>query len=391
MEYRSIKDLKKLDGNPRTIKDKDFKILCNSIRENREYFEARPLILSNRTGKLVIIAGNQRYEAAKAVGIDSVPTFLIEGLSEEKEKEIIIRDNISNGEFDFDILANTWSDLPLADWGLELPNGWNSAEDGGQDAEPQIDRAEELNKAWGVNTGDLWIIGDHKLLCGDSTKKEDVDAVMAGEKAQLVFTDPPYRMEAEGGSNQPIGRAAAKLGEAIKDLTNFDPDPFFNILPYVFNGQMNAYIFCNKDLIVDYLCFAKDNGYSFNILFWKKPSAIPLGGQHRPDVEYLIFIRKNAVWNNAVPGAIYSKCLEFGRENETHPTTKPLELVANEIKISSEHNGVVVDFYTGSGTTMVACQNLNRKCRGIEISPNYCAVILQRMKDAFPGIEIKKA
>jgi len=124
MEYRKLSEIKKLEGNPRVIRDKEFKTLCNSIRDNSEYFEARPVILSNRTGELIIIAGNQRYEAAKSLKLKQVPTFLIEGLTELKEKEIIIRDNISNGDFDYDILANAWSDLPLTDWGVDLPDDW---------------------------------------------------------------------------------------------------------------------------------------------------------------------------------------------------------------------------------------------------------------------------
>jgi len=126
MEYRKLSDLSKLEGNPRFIKDKEFQTLCDSIRDNPEYFEARPLILSDRTGKLVIIAGNQRYEAAKVVKLEEAPTYLIEGLTEAKEREIIIRDNINNGEFDFEILANSWDDLPLIDWGVKLPEDWLS-------------------------------------------------------------------------------------------------------------------------------------------------------------------------------------------------------------------------------------------------------------------------
>lgn len=121
MEYRKLKDLKKLEGNPRVIKAKQFKTLCDSIRDNPEYFEARPLILSNRTGALVIIAGNQRYDAAKALKLKQVPTFLMEGLTEEKEREIIIRDNVANGEWDYAILADSWADVPLMEWGVNLP------------------------------------------------------------------------------------------------------------------------------------------------------------------------------------------------------------------------------------------------------------------------------
>jgi len=118
--YRDIKEIKKLDHNPRRIKEDDFSILCKSIKENPEYFEARPVILSNRTGELIIIAGNQRYEAAKKIGLKKIPTFLIENLTEEKEKEIIIRDNISNGQWDFDLLANEWDVDELNSWGLEV-------------------------------------------------------------------------------------------------------------------------------------------------------------------------------------------------------------------------------------------------------------------------------
>lgn len=120
MEYRKLEDLKKLENNPRTISSKDFQILVKSIQDNPDYFEARPLLLSDRTGELVIIAGNQRYDAAKAIGMKEVPTYLLHGLTEEREREIVIRDNVNNGEWDIDKLTEEWSDLDLADWGLDL-------------------------------------------------------------------------------------------------------------------------------------------------------------------------------------------------------------------------------------------------------------------------------
>lgn len=127
MELRKLKDLHKLEGNPRVIYDQDFERLCESIKNLPEYFPARPIILSNRTGKLVIIGGNQRYEAAKKLGLKEVPTYLIEGLSEEKEREITIRDNVNNGRWDYDLLANKWSNEPLKDWGVEV---WEKVDEG---------------------------------------------------------------------------------------------------------------------------------------------------------------------------------------------------------------------------------------------------------------------
>jgi hypothetical protein len=115
MQYRKLTELKKLTDNPRIIRDKQFQNLVASIRDNPKFFEARPLILSDRTGDLVIIAGNQRFEAAKAAGLKEAPTYLMQGLTEEKEREITIRDNTQRG---------AWSDLPLSDWGVKLPEDW---------------------------------------------------------------------------------------------------------------------------------------------------------------------------------------------------------------------------------------------------------------------------
>jgi ParB-like chromosome segregation protein Spo0J len=116
LKYRKLSELKKLPRNPRIIKDGDFERLCTSIENNPDYFEARPIILSDRTGELIIIAGNQRFEAAKSIGLKQVPTFLLTGLTEEREREIIIRDNIANGSFDWDELANNWDYITLEEW-----------------------------------------------------------------------------------------------------------------------------------------------------------------------------------------------------------------------------------------------------------------------------------
>ncbi len=136
MQYRKLIDLKKLEGNPRIIKDKQFEILCKSIKDNPKYFEARPLILSDRTGEFIIIAGNQRYEAARAVKLKKVPTFLIENLTEEKEREINIRDNVNNGEWDMDLLS-AWDHLPLIEWGVDIPKAWTAEEESQDEPEPE--------------------------------------------------------------------------------------------------------------------------------------------------------------------------------------------------------------------------------------------------------------
>ena len=136
--YRKLADMKKLEGNPRKITDEQLETLKVSIERNRDYFEARPLILSNRTGELVVIAGNQRYEACKQLGIEECPTILLEGLTEEREKEIIIRDNVSNGEWDEELLKE-WDAAELQDWGVGVSIGNENNE------KERKDLSDELN------------------------------------------------------------------------------------------------------------------------------------------------------------------------------------------------------------------------------------------------------
>ena len=156
---RNLSDLKKLENNPRTISGDQFKKLCESLEKSKDYFNARPLILSDRTGELVIIAGNQRYEAAKKIGMKTVPTYLLSGLDEEREKEIVIRDNVNNGDWDMEILANEFDVEDLEHWGMdEVP------EVEVLDPEEKDDEVPEPPKDPKTKPGDLYELGGHRLL-----------------------------------------------------------------------------------------------------------------------------------------------------------------------------------------------------------------------------------
>jgi DNA modification methylase len=386
MEYRKVSELKELSGNPRTIDTKQFDILVKSIEANKDYFEARPLILSDRTGQLIVLGGNQRLKAAKKLKLKEVPTYLLKDLTEEREKEIIIRDNVNNGIWDWDILANEWEADDLEKWGLDVP-GFIEETEAEEDDFDVPDGGIETD----IVLGDLFEIGEHRLLCGDSTCSDTVAKLMNEEKADMVFTDPPYKIETEGGCKGNIGQGLRKQGKDIEFISDFNPSDFLNTMPLVFeNKRMNAYVFCNKDLLPDYLVWAREVGYSFNVLIWKKPNAIPIGDSHRPDIEYLLLFRKSAIWNNGLKDVNYSRCLEFGRESGLHPTMKPIELISNEMKISSNQNSLVVDFFLGSGSTMVAAHQLKRKCYGMELDPKYCQVIVDRMLKLDPNLVIKR-
>jgi site-specific DNA-methyltransferase (adenine-specific) len=336
-----------------------------------------------------ILSGHARTLKLQQMGEIEVDVYVPDRLlTPKQEEEVLVRANANTaGQWDFDILANEFEDFELVEWGLEIPaieTEELEAKEDDFDGEPPAEPITVL--------GDLYEIGEHRLLFGDSTCSDSLEKLLNNNKADLVFTDPPYRMQVEGGFNQAVGKSARKLGEAIKHLCDFDPIGFLNNISLAFNKNiMNTYIFCNKDLVPDYLNWGLENGYSFNILFWKKPNAIPLGGSHRPDVEYLLLFRKSAIWNNGLKNVNYSKCLEFGRDNsEAHPTIKPIDLISNEIQISSNKNSLVVDFFLGSGSTMVASHQLKRKCYGMELDPKYCDVIIRRMIKLDPSLKITR-
>ena len=193
-------------------------------------------------------------------------------------------------------------------------------------------------------------------------------------------TDPPYLIETNGGCKGNIGKGLRKQGKDIEFIADFNPMEFLKVIPSVFEkNYFNAYIFCNKDLLPDYLMWAKENKISFNPLVWKKPTAIPIGGSHRPDVEFLLLFRKSAKWNGALKNVNYSRVIEQSRETGLHPTMKPVPLIENQMLISSDKNDIILDFFGGSGSTMIASENLNRYCRMIELSEQYAQVIIPKI------------
>lgn len=352
------------------------------------------IVVSQKNG--LIVAGHLRVRAAIALGLEQVPVDVQYFENRAAEFRHLTADNelAKLSEFNAEKFALTAKELEqemeveefeefifdASHFGLEdLP-----------DLDPKEDRDEEEDKVPPApekpltRKGDVWRMHTHKLMCGDSSSPKNISALMGDERATLMFTDPPYRMDAvDGGSSQPVGQAARKLGERIKHLCEFDPVAFLNTFPTALKkGMMNAYIFCNKDLVPDYLNWAIAEGYSFNILFWKKPNAIPLGGSHRPDVEYLLLFRKSATWNNGVPGVSYSKCLEYGRDNSTeHPTMKPVGLIANEIQISSDVGDIIFEPFSGSGSTLIAAEKTNRRCFAMELDEAYTDIAVKRWQE----------
>ncbi len=393
-----IEDLKKNPNNPRIIKDEGFKKLKESLQSSKgkEHFDARPCIVSTRTGENIIIAGNTRFQAAKELGWKEVPTVIMEGLTEEQEQEIIIRDNVSNGEWDWNALINEWDTEKLEEWGVTLPQKLQQEEVKDDNYEvPEVSKTD-------IVLGDVFEIGGHRLLCGDSTKVDDVLRLMNGETGDMVLTDPPYNVNYEGGTGLKIQN------------DNMDDSSFYNFL-YDFYTAVNSSV---KKGGAWYVWHADSEGANFRkamkdagillkqCLIWVKNSLV-LGRQdyqwkhepvlvgyneNEPDHEPLLY-----GWTEGASHSFYNDrkqttVIEFPKPNRNreHPTMKPVELMGKLINNSSKEGEIVIDAFLGSGSTMVAAHQLNRKCYGIEFDPKYCEVIIDRMRKLDESMVIKK-
>ena len=393
--HDALVDITELIPNPRNPNkhgDKQVALLAKIIRH--QGWRA-PIVVSNRSG--FIVAGHGRHEAAKLLNVQTVPVNRQDFATEADEWAHLVADNriAELAENDDDALKELLAELEASGLDLELAGfDADGLEDVGlgepeteADAEPQIDKAAELNKEWKVKTGDLWRVGDHRLLCGDSTKREDVGRVMGGEKAEMMVTDPPYGVEydptwrAEAGVNKNQGKMGAVKNDDVADWS-----PAWKL----FNGDV-AYVYHADRMSATVQASLESAGFIIRaqIIWAKDRMAMSRGDYHWQHEPCWYAVRQDGkgpsnddrtqttLWN--IPAR--------DDAGHGHGTQKPLECMARPIR--NHTFGTIYDPFLGSGTTMVACENLGRKCRGIEISPDYCAVILQRMKDAFPSLAIE--
>ncbi len=221
-----INKLKPNKDNPRIIKDDKFKKLVKSIKDFPEMLELRPIVVDE---DMTILGGNMRYKACIEAGLKEVYIKIAEGLTEEQKQEFIIKDNVGFGEWEWDILANEWDSTKLAEWGLDV---WENIDD----AEPEEGLIEDDEipevKESKVKRGDIWQLGEHRIMCGDSTSLEDVAKLMNGEKVDMVFTDPPYNIDYQGVKDKREKIKNDKMSDEdfIEFLTNslkVDTDTFY--------------------------------------------------------------------------------------------------------------------------------------------------------------------
>lgn len=208
--YLPIDSIYTYERNPRTIKKADMDRLKKSIKDNPDYFEARPIIVSNRTGKNIIIAGNQRARAALELKMTEVPVVIMEGISEKRENEIMIRDNVNNGEWDFDMLANDFDIDDLQEWGVDEIKPFKEIV---EDEPAPVDNENTYSIV-----GDIYQLGEHRVLCGSFEDDEKVRELFGNRKATCTFTDPPYNVAVESRST---GKTIQNDNMNHEDFQNF--------------------------------------------------------------------------------------------------------------------------------------------------------------------------
>lgn len=382
----NISEIKPNQENPRFIKENKFKKLVQSLKEFPEMLDARPLVIDENN---VVLGGNMRLKALQAAGVTEVPVKQVLGWTEEQKKEFIIKDNVGFGEWDWDILSTDFTEDELTDWGLDIPD---MVFDIDQEVE-EDDYEEPDNLQVDVVLGDLIEIGNHRLLCGDSTDADQVAKLMNGEKADMVFTDPPYGVSYTGGHNKKKRDGIENDTLEGMDLTNLFRDSLINA--DLFSRSHSAFYiwYANGKAVETFKSFSELNLEVRAVICWYKVKS-GLGAfmsQYIPNYEPCIYAYKKGCSPQWFGASDEKTVWELKKEskNQYHPTQKPVELPERAMRNNSKINDIVYDCFLGSGSTMVAAHQMNRKCYGMELDPKYCQVIIDRMTKLDPSISVK--
>ena len=362
---RKIDELIFAEYNPRQLTKDQYKNLKDSITR---FGIVDPIIINKHPERdNVIIGGHQRCRVAKDLGHKEIPCVELD-LNPDKEKELNVRLNKNTGEWDYDALANYFDVGELSEWGFtddELQFYEDEPEQGLIDDDEIPEVEESITK-----TGDIWILGEHRVLCGDATKKEDVELLMDGQKADMVFTDPPYGIDVVA-NNGSIGKGVlakeGKYKKVIGDDKYFNPTYLLSLSENLI--MFGANYFCDKLPLGQWLVWDKNRpkGTTFSDceLIWTTGKGTAIN-------KYI------CTWNGMT------------REGESgkrvHPTQKPLKLL-NDIFEDFKFK-ICIDPFLGSGSTLIACEKTNRKCYGMEIDAHYCDVIVKRWEE-FTGKKAK--
>ena len=375
-----ISEVKPNPNNPRLIKDDKFKKLVKSIQEFPDMLNVRPIVVNK---DMIVLGGNMRLKAIKEAGHTEVAVEIVDW-TEDQQKEFIVKDNVGYGEWDWDDLANNWDAQELTDWGLDIPNFDTTVLEAEEDDFAVPDGGTETD----IVLGDLFEIGEHRLLCGDSTDSEQVAKLMNGVLADMCHTDPPYNIDYEGGSKKREKIANDKLD----DFPKFLYDVYTTISTalkkggaiYVWHASTETHNFIQQFLdagflFKSYIVWNKNNStFGRSDYHWKHEPCI-YGWLEGASHKWYRDRKQTTVWDVDRPS-----------RSDEHPTMKPIDLCSKALTNSSTINDIVLDVFLVSGSTMVAAHQMQRKCYGMELDPKYCQVIIDRMLKLDPSLEVKR-
>lgn len=380
------KNLSEIIPYDKNAKKHDKKQIDNVAESIRQYGFVQPIVIDHDG---VIVIGHCRALAAKKLKMQTVPCVCVDDLTPEQVKALRLVDNKSNeSDWDFDLLAEELPELDLSafdfDWGLPE----DQTEEVVEDEAPEVDEdAEPITKL-----GDIWQLGRHRLMCGDSTKSDDVSALMGGRLADMLLTDPPYNVNY--GSVRDVSEAVKRHrrtdGLMIKN-DNMDDDSFRKFLTDAFTSANEAL----KPGAVFYIWHADNEGYNFRgacrdigwkvreCLIWNKNTFCMGRQDYQWKHEPCLYGWKDGASHLWASDRKQTTVMNFDKpsKSELHPTMKPVALFDYQIKNNTKGGDIVLDLFAGSGTTVVACEQNGRDARVMEFDPRYCDVIVKRWEN----------
>lgn len=382
IETRSVEALIPYAANSRTHSDAQVAQIAASIKE---FGWTNPILIDGENG---IIAGHGRLLAARKLGLDEVPCVMLDHLSKAQQRALVIADNqlAMNAGWDMEMLAAEIEDLKLGDFDIDLLGFDDKFLDELLDSGPtegltDEDAVPEVPETPKTVLGDVWVLGNHRLMCGDSTSIDAVEKLMDGQQANMLHTDPPYGVDYEGVPNDHLKDA---------QLEKFLVDAMTNAHAVLHSGS-NVYVWHADITAFEFISAFRLSGFKQarpSTIQWVKPSLTMSQGDYHSQNEPCLFGWKEGPGRVRVKDRKQTTIWHCDRTTEAkvHPTMKPVELCQRAIENSSVANCIVLDLFGGSGSTLIACEKTKRHARLMELDPKYCDVIIKRWQD-FTGQE----
>lgn len=386
-----------LPRNPRKISKKKLEQLKKSVQDAPEMLRLRELIAVEHDGAYVVICGNQRLEAAKALKMETLPVKVLPADTPvEKLREYAIKDNLPFGEDDWEILTTDWDVTELEEWGMDVPDVWKDTTEAVEDEFNAEEVVEVVCQKY-----DVWQLGRHRLMCGDSTDQNDVAVLMDGNKADIAFTSPPYNMKADEFKPQKKGIVIAMRPNGDKTYSEYNDNvtddeytgllcsSLDNGLQFSTTAMWNIGILAGSKIgIINMLHKFQDK--FCDIIVWKKKIGMPCAfpsQRHLLKHNCELIFCFNQEGNRAFPNSQWEpgdmgNCIETENASGTneyakeHAATFPVALPSEIIKNFTDTS--VLDLFGGTGTTLIAAEQLNRTCYMMELDPHYCDIIIAR-------------